>query len=95
MFLARWVALVRVAAAWLAGINKMPFREFFFWNALGGITWALTFGLVGYFVGQRGADLLSKIGIAGAVILVVMAVVGVIWLRRRERQMAARDLERD
>src|SRR4051794_41033683 len=39
VFLARWVALVRVAAAWLAGINKMQFSHFFAWNALGGITW--------------------------------------------------------
>jgi membrane protein DedA with SNARE-associated domain len=95
VFLARWVALVRVAAAWLAGINHMPFKMFFFWNALGGITWGITFGLVGYFVGERGANLLSEIGIAGAVVLVLMAVGAVIWLRRRERQSAARDLERD
>lgn len=94
VFLARWVALVRVAAAWLAGINHMPFKEFFFWNALGGITWAVTFGLVGYFAGQGGAHLLSEFGIAGAIVLVASAVVGFVWLRRRERQAAARDLER-
>ena len=87
VFLARWVALVRVAAAWLAGINRMPFKAFFFWNALGGISWAITYGLVGYYIGQKGAQVLSEIGIAGAVLLVVMAVVGVIMLRRREREL--------
>jgi membrane protein DedA with SNARE-associated domain len=51
VFLARWIALVRFAAAWLAGINEMPFGQFFFYNALGGITWGVTFGLVGYFAG--------------------------------------------
>ncbi|HEY2771610.1 MAG TPA: DedA family protein [Solirubrobacteraceae bacterium] len=95
VFLARWVALVRVAAAWLAGINHMPFKEFFFWNALGGITWGITFGLVGYFVGERGAHLLSEIGLIGAAVLVVMAIGGVIWFKRRERQATARDAERD
>ena len=39
VFFARWIALVRFAAAWLAGINKMHWRTFFFWNALGGISW--------------------------------------------------------
>ncbi len=87
VFLARWVALVRVAAAWLAGINRMPFKQFFFWNALGGITWGITFGLVGYFAGRGGAHLLSQIGIAGAVVLVLMLVGGYIALRRHERQM--------
>jgi membrane-associated protein len=93
VFLARWVALVRVAAAWLAGINHMPFKHFFFWNALGGITWAITFGLVGYFAGRGGAHLLSDFGIAGAIFFVVSAVVAVLWLRRRERQAAARERE--
>ena len=59
---ARWVALVRVAAAWLAGINHMPFREFFFWNALGGITWGITFGLVGYFGGHAAANVITEFG---------------------------------
>ena len=39
VFLGRWIALVRFATAWLAGINRMPLQRFFFWNALGGITW--------------------------------------------------------
>ena len=29
VFFARWIALVRFAAAWLAGINGMRFRQFF------------------------------------------------------------------
>ena len=40
VFFGRWIALVRFAVAWLAGIDKMRFREFFVWNALGAITWA-------------------------------------------------------
>jgi membrane protein DedA with SNARE-associated domain len=87
VFLARWVALVRVAAAWLAGINRMPLKQFFFWNALGGITWGITFGLVGYLLGKSAARVLSDLGIAGAVILVLMLVGGYIALRRRERRM--------
>jgi membrane protein DedA with SNARE-associated domain len=95
VFLARWVALVRVAAAWLAGVNRMPFGQFFFWNALGGITWGITFGLVGYFAGQAGANLLSKFGIAGAVVLVAMLVGGYIVLRRRERRMIEEEAAAD
>jgi membrane protein DedA with SNARE-associated domain len=92
VFLARWVALVRVAAAWLAGINHMPFKQFFLWNAFGGITWGVTFGLVGYYGGHAAAGVLTQVGLAGAVVLVVMVVVGLLLLRRRERQ-ARRELE--
>ena len=41
------------------------FKLFFFWNALGGITWGLTFGLVGYFGGQAAANVLAEAGVIG------------------------------
>src|SRR4051812_37373098 len=36
VFLGRWVAGLRIASAWLAGMNKMAWPTFLFWNALGG-----------------------------------------------------------
>jgi membrane-associated protein len=86
VFLARWIALVRFAAAWLAGINRMPLKQFFFWNALGGISWGLTFGLAGYFGGHAATHVFATIGLIGAIILGVMLVAGVIYLRVRERR---------
>jgi membrane protein DedA with SNARE-associated domain len=80
VYLGRWIALVRVAAAWLAGINHMPVLEFVFWNALGAITWGLTFGLAGYFGGDAAANVISNLGVGAAVVLAVAAVV---WLARR------------
>ena len=96
VFFARWIALVRFAAAWLAGINHMRVRTFFFWNALGGITWAITFGLVGYFAGHAGAKILTEFGVAGAIFLAVLVVGLVIFLRVREKRAeraAAQELE--
>ena len=87
VFLARWVALVRVAAAWLAGINGMPFAKFFAWNALGGITWGLTFGLVGYFGGQAAANVLAEAGLIGAAFFIVLLIGAYVYVRRRERRM--------
>jgi membrane protein DedA with SNARE-associated domain len=90
VFVARWIALVRFAAAWLAGINKMRFRDFFFWNALGGITWGITYGLVGYFGGKAAAHVLAQVGIAGAVVLALIVVGGLVRLRLRDRDRARR-----
>ena len=90
VFVGRWIALVRFATAWLAGINRMPFRQFFFWNALGGITWGITYGLVGYYGGQAAAHVLAEAGIVGFAVLLVLPVVVYVVVKRRERRMADR-----
>ena len=94
VFLGRWVALVRIAAAWLAGINHMKFSHFFFWNALGGITWATAFGLVGYFGGNAAAHVIERFGVYAAIALGVVVVVGVVALRVRERRELRRAMDR-
>jgi membrane protein DedA with SNARE-associated domain len=95
VFMARWIALVRFAAAWLAGINHMPFRQFFFWNALGGITWGITYGLVGYFLGTAAANAITKFGIYGLVALVLLVIAVLVLTRVRERRARARERESD
>ncbi len=90
VFIGRWIALVRFATAWLAGINRMPFKQFFFWNALGGITWGVTYGLVGYYGGQAAANVLAEAGIAGLVLLVIAPVAIYVIVKRHERRMTDR-----
>jgi membrane protein DedA with SNARE-associated domain len=93
VFLGRWIALVRFATAWLAGINRMPIKRFFFWNAFGGITWGVTYGLVGYYGGKAAAHVLAQAGLVGLGVMVAMFVGFALVVRRRERQMTERSPE--
>lgn len=86
VFIARWIALVRFAAAWLAGINKMRFRTFFVWNAFGGITWGVTYGIVGYFLGTAAADVITSFGIYAAVLLALVLIAVYVLFKVRERR---------
>jgi len=52
VFLGRFVALLRMLAAFLAGVNRMPWHTFLIANAGGGIIWAAVFGIGGYFFGK-------------------------------------------
>jgi membrane-associated protein len=89
VFLGRWVAGLRIAAAWLAGITHMHWRTFFFWNALGGVAWAASIGLAAYLLGPVAKKIIEDFGL-GAIALVVLAVVGyVVWRWRRSRQERA------
>ncbi len=90
VFLARWIALIRFAAAWLAGINHMVWRQFFFWNALGGISWGVTYGLVGYFAGTAAANAISKFGVYAFIALGV-AFVAYAYYRLRGRESSPDD----
>jgi membrane protein DedA with SNARE-associated domain len=86
VLIGRWIALIRFATAWLAGINQMPFRVFFPWNAFGGITWATTYGLVGFFGGDAVAHIFERVGIIAAAVLVIAALGALLWWRLRERR---------
>jgi membrane protein DedA with SNARE-associated domain len=86
VFIGRWVALIRVATAWLAGINEMQFSHFFAWNAFGAITWGTTYGLLGYYGGHTVIDVLSTVGIGAAILLGVALVGGYGYLKIRERR---------
>ena len=90
VFIGRWIALVRFAVAWLAGIDRMPFREFFVYNALGAITWATAYGLVGFYAGKAAADAITKYGVYAAIALVVLIVAFVVWRVVRARRGSRR-----
>ena len=87
VFLGRWVAGLRIASAWLAGMNKMPWPRFLFWNALGGICWAASIGLGVYFAGHAFEDVIGVGGIVAAG-LVSGGLVGLfIWRHLRGRRV--------
>ena len=52
VFLGRFVALLRILAAFLAGLNRMPWRTFLMANATGGVIWATAFGFGGFIFGK-------------------------------------------
>ena len=89
VFLGRWFAGLRIAAAWLAGINRMHWPSFLFWNATGGVAWAVTVGLLAYLLGHSAETLLKTAGLAGAGGVVLAGVAALVWLRLRRRRRRA------
>lgn len=71
VFIGRFIALLRVFAALLAGINRLKPTTFFIYNAAGGIVWATIFGMGGYLLGrgiEKVAGPIGYIGLAAAII---------------------------
>jgi membrane protein DedA with SNARE-associated domain len=80
VFFGRWLPGMRVVTSWLAGADRMPWRRFLLWNALGGIAWATTVGTLAYLLGRSASGSLGAIGFVG---LAVAAVVYLLALLRR------------
>jgi membrane protein DedA with SNARE-associated domain len=86
IFLGRFIAVLRVTAAWLAGVSKMHWWTFFLWNAAGGICWAALVGLIAYYLGQAAADAVNRYGLIGGAVVVGLVLIGAVivhfWRRR-------------
>ncbi|MDQ6772037.1 MAG: DedA family protein [Candidatus Dormibacteraeota bacterium] len=88
VFFGRFVSILRTYAAFLAGVNRMPWPQFLVFNASGGIVWATAWGVAAFYLGRqierlsRPADI--ALGIAGAAALVAFLV----FLRQNESRLA-------
>jgi membrane protein DedA with SNARE-associated domain len=87
VFIGRFVSVLRVTAAWLAGITHMPWWRFFLWNATGGIVWATLVSLLAYYFGKAAADAVQTYGLYALVAIVVVAAVGFFVLRLLKKRM--------
>jgi membrane protein DedA with SNARE-associated domain/membrane-associated phospholipid phosphatase len=89
VFLGRFTAALRVMVPGLAGMAAMPYGEFLFFNAAGGLLWGTTFVLLGYFAGQawhRIAADASRVGLALLVLILIGLVVGRLLRNVREHE---------
>ena len=93
IFLGRFIAVLRVTAAWLAGISRMQWWVFFLWNAAGGVCWAVAVGLVAYYAGQAAADAIARYGLIAGGAIVVLLVVGAFVFRFIRRRMLEAESE--
>jgi membrane protein DedA with SNARE-associated domain len=87
IFFARFIAVLRVTAAWLAGISRMHWWQFFLWNAAGGIVWAIGIALLAYWAGKAVADTVSAYGLYGVIGLIVLGAVALVVLHVWRRRM--------
>lgn len=81
VFFGRWILGLRTWTAWLAGSSNMRWRPFARWNAAGGISWATTVGLAGYFIGQSTTGVFTLFGIVG--LSVALLAIGIVLARSR------------
>src|SRR5581483_389238 len=87
---ARFVFGMRVIAGPLAGVLRMPWKEFAVYNAIGAALWVTVITMLGYLSGRHWATVLKFLKEADFVIAgVAAAVIIFLWWRHRRNQRAA------
>lgn len=88
VFVGRFITGLRVFAGPLAGIFRLPYLRFLFFNFTGAVAWATTFGCVGFLFGSSWQRLvtfarhLNRAVLVGILIAVLIVII-VRALRRR------------
>jgi membrane-associated protein len=85
VFFGRFILGLRVWASWLAGATHMRWRSFLLWNALGGICWATTIGLLSYYLGRAAGDAVKTFGLFGLA-AALLAIATALYAHRRHRR---------
>ena len=87
VFFGRFVALLRVLAAFLAGVNCMRWPRFLVFNLLGGAAWATAFGLGGYLFGKEIERFAGPVGLVLLAVAAAAALAAFVYIRRHEAAM--------
>jgi membrane protein DedA with SNARE-associated domain len=84
VFFGRFVAVLRMFAALLAGANSMPAGRFFFFNITGGVCWACLFGFGVYAVGAEIYTISGTLSVISLGLFIATGFALSIFMRRNE-----------
>jgi len=82
--LARFMPIVRTFAPFVAGVGRMHYPTFLFYNVVGGLAWVLICMLAGYFFGNVPVVKENfELVVVGIVLVSVLPLVWEVWSARR------------
>jgi membrane-associated protein len=82
--LARFVPIVRTFAPFVAGVGRMHYPTFLFYNVVGGIAWVVICTLAGYFFGNVPVVKENfELVVVGIVLVSVLPIAWEMWSARR------------
>ena len=87
VFIGRFVAVLRVTSAWIAGISHMHWWRFLGWNAAGGIVWATGVSLISYYLGDAAAQAIGRYGLFAAGGAVLLTALGFLVVKQLEKRV--------
>lgn len=89
---ARFVPIVRTFAPFVAGIGKMKYSRFFFFNIIGGLIWVISFLVAGYYFGA--IPIVQENLTIFVIVVIIISIIPPIWsylkikLKKKSKQVS-------
>ena len=83
--IARFVPIIRTFAPVVAGVGRMEYRRFLFYNVAGGVGWVTSMTWAGYFLGRTIPNIADYVHLV-VVIVIVLSVIPIVVEIVRERR---------
>ncbi len=78
VFLARFIPIVRTFAPIVAGVVKMRYRTFLFYNVLGAFVWAAGITFIGYYLGEK-VPLVQTYLTPIIIVIIIVTCIPLLW----------------
>ena len=78
IILARFIPVVRTFAPVVAGVGKMEYKTFLFFNLIGGLLWGVGVTMLGYLIGNAIPDV-DKYLIPIAFVIILISIAPALW----------------
>ena len=93
VFFGRFITLLRIFAGPLAGITRMPYKQFLLCNFGGAAVWATTIVSATFFLGklvslEQIVSWIAQIGIISLMVIMVIFLAPIVWKYGRKRFLA-------
>lgn len=87
VFFGRLVAVLRVLAALLAGINRLPWPHFLACNVGGAVLWACLYGGGAFLLGRQVRKITGPVGLIALAVGVIALLLSIRYIRSHQRAL--------
>jgi len=89
VFFGRFIAFLRILAAFLSGVNRLEWAKFMLANAAGGIAWASAVALTAYWLGRKAHLFHGPMAVLLAIVVVAVTIILARYVRKHEAELTA------
>lgn len=87
VYFGRFIPILRTWGALLTGVNRYPWPKLLLWNALGGASWAIAWGMLAFGFGKALQNMELWASITAICVAVIISIIAGLAAKRRAKDL--------